>query len=149
MSAVSPSGIVRLSAWYDLVLTAPFASPWTARWVADGLRWLHERGGLFGHALSVDDPHTMLFMNLMGSIVVIWAIVRIRTPTRDLGIADTCGRLAFSAWMLHALFQGASGVTVGLLVLEILWAVVQGIAVLRPFGTSTAEASASVLGARP
>jgi len=149
MSAVSPSGIVRLSAWYDLAVTFPFATPWTARWVAEGLRGVHEWGDLSGHALAVDDPHTMLFMNLMGSIVVIWAIVSIRTPTRDLGIAATCGRLAFSAWMLHALFQGASGVTVGLLVLEILWAVVQGIAVLRPFGTSTAEASASVLGARP
>lgn len=140
------SRVVLASAWYDLIATAPFATPWTARWMVEGLRWLHDWADLPGSALAVDDPHTMLFVNLMGSIVVIWSIVRIRTPTFELGVADTCGRIAFSAWMLRALLHGASGVTLGFFVLEALWTVVQGGAVLRHAWPRTADVHASVLG---
>ncbi len=124
--------VVLASAAYDLVMTAGFATPWTARIALDGIAGLHDRLGLSGTVPDAGDPFTMLFANLLGSIVVVWSVVRLLRPTPFLGAADTVGRLLFSLWFGYALGAGASTILIGFLVLEIGWGVVQGAAVSRP-----------------
>jgi hypothetical protein len=127
-----PTGIVFASALYDFAVTAPFSTPWSARWVEGLLRAAHERWQLPGQPLTLDDPHTLLFANLLGTVVLVWAFVRLRHPSRELGLADTVARGAFAAWMLYALSQGSSALLWGFAVPEVLWAVVQAGAVWWP-----------------
>jgi hypothetical protein len=118
--------VVFASALYDLIVTWPFATPWTARWAMGPLADLHSSLGLAGVPSALGDPMTLLFANLMGSIVVVWSIVRLLTPTVRLGVADTAGRALFSAWMAFAIAHGASPLLAGFLALELAWGLVQG-----------------------
>jgi len=120
------SRVVRASAVYDLAVTAPFATPWTARVVLGWLADLHDRLGLTGSLPDAGDPLMLLFANLLGSLVVIWSVVRIARPTALLGAADTAGRLLFSLWFGYALAQDASTTLLVFLVLEVVWGLVQG-----------------------
>lgn len=121
--------VVLASALYDLVVTAPFATPWTARHALSFFDRLHHQLGLAGAPPVLDGPVALLFANLLGSIVVVWSIVRLAAPTARNGAADTAGRILFSSWMLFALTHEASPVLIGFLVPEVLWGVVQGGAV--------------------
>lgn len=124
--------IVRASALYDLVLTAPFATPWTATFALGALADVHQGLGLDGVAPVADDPFAMLFANLLGSIVSVWSIIRLIHPTPFLGAADAVTRLLFSAGFAWALAGGASAVIAGFLVVEVGWGVLQGLAVWKP-----------------
>lgn len=120
--------IVFASALYDLLVTAAFATPWTAPRAFQALAAVHVRLGLDGPAPRLEGLETMLLANLLGSIVVVWSVVRLLTPTARLGLADTAGRVLFSAWMAYAIAHGASGVFVAFLLGEVTWAIVQGAA---------------------
>lgn len=122
--------VIRASALYDLIVTAAFALPWTAVLVFDGLALAHDAFGLSGIAPSSDDVFAVMFANLMGSIVVVWAVFRLTRTTVSAGVADTVARILFSLGMATALLNGASPLTGVLLVLELGWAVVQGAAIL-------------------
>ncbi|AKU95284.1 hypothetical protein AKJ09_01948 [Labilithrix luteola] len=122
--------VVFASALYDLVVTAPFATPWTATRTIEQLTRVHQALALSG-SFALEGPMSLLFLNLMGSIVVVWSVVRLQTPTARLGAADTVGRILFSSWFAFALAQGASTLLVAFLVLEVTWAMVQGLTVFR------------------
>lgn len=122
--------VVFFSALYDLLVTWPFATPWTASWLSTQLASLHLQLGLTGAPPSLDTPTALLFANLMGSIVTVWSVLRLLRPTAELGAADTAGRVLFSTWMVFALLHGAALVLVPLLVLEVAWGLVQGAVVL-------------------
>lgn len=124
--------VVRASARYDLIVTAPFATPWSARFVLERLADLHDGLGLSGAVPDAGDPFTLLFANLLGSIVLVWSLVRLARPTAFLGAADTAGRLLFSCWFGYALAGDASATVLAFLVLEIGWGLLQGVAVARP-----------------
>ncbi|MET3960765.1 hypothetical protein ABIE44_000699 [Marmoricola sp. OAE513] len=121
--------IVRSSALYDLIVTAGFALPWTATAALTSIVNVHRGLGLHGDLPVLDDPYTLLFANLLGSIVVVWSVVRLLRPEPLLGAADTVGRLLFSTWFAWALAHGASPVLVGFLALEVAWGLLQGVAV--------------------
>ncbi|MER2562579.1 MAG: hypothetical protein ABTQ32_17775 [Myxococcaceae bacterium] len=122
--------VVFFSALYDLLVTWPFATPWTAAWLSSQLQALHLQLDLPGAAPALDSPTALLFANLMGSIVTVWSVLRLLRPTAELGAADTAGRVLFSTWMVFALSHGASPVLLPLLVLEVAWGLVQGAVVL-------------------
>lgn len=122
---------IRRSALYDLIVTLPFATPWTARWLFAELSALHARLGLPGQAPVVTDPIAVLLANLMGSLVVVWSIVRLRAPAIPHGVADTAARAAFSLWMAWALISGASPIIAGFLIAEVGWGIVQARAIHR------------------
>ncbi len=123
--------IVRASAIYDLLVTVPFALPVTATWLFTALHTLHENLGLTGATPDAGAVFTLMFANLMGSVVSVWALFRIARPTLAAGVADTGARVLFSLGMITALAGGASPLVVVMLVLEVAWGVVQGVAVLR------------------
>ena len=98
-ASVAALRTIRRSALYDLIVTLPFATPWTARWLFAGLGALHEALGLPGPRPVLVDAIPVLFANLMGSLVVVWSITRLHAPTLSHGVADTAARGAFALWM--------------------------------------------------
>ncbi|MBX8486900.1 hypothetical protein [Pseudomonas cichorii] len=116
--------VVRASAWYDLIVTAAFATPWTFMALHGMLSTLSQQWGLPGE-LPAFEPMHMLMANLLGSIVCVWAVLRIRNPQPVFGRYDAAGRLLFAAWQGYALIHGASSLLIGILVMELVWAVVQ------------------------
>jgi hypothetical protein len=130
MSLPRAIGVVRASAFYDLVATVGFAFPFTAPLIFTGLGALNDALGLAGATPDPTDPFTVMFANLMGGLVIVWAVFRLARPSREAGAADVVGRLFFSLGMVAALLNGASSLVGVLLVLEVLWAVVQAAAVV-------------------
>ncbi|MBW1600227.1 hypothetical protein [Streptomyces sp. JJ38] len=108
--------LVRASAWYDLVVTAGFATPWTYALVHGVLTSLGEALGVGG--LPQADPMQVLYANLLGSVVVVWALLRIVRPLPVHGLFDGAARALFALWQAYALTQGATGVLWFFLVVE-------------------------------
>ena len=131
MTTASARRVVRASAAYDLVVTVAFALPWTAAGVFSVLGDLHHRLGLGGVTPSPGDVYQVLFAGLMGSVVTVWAAYRVAHPSLAAGAADTVARGLFSLGMAVALAHGASPLVLALLVPEVGWGVVQGVAVTR------------------
>ncbi|WP_296267920.1 hypothetical protein [Pseudomonas sp. UBA6562] len=116
--------LVRASGVYDLLVTLAFATPWTFVLLHGQLLALHQALGLAGEMPTFGPLH-MLMANLMGSIVCVWAWLRIRHPQRRFGRYDAAGRVLFACWQGYALGQGATQLVWGVLVLEMVWAVLQ------------------------
>ncbi len=87
--------LVRFSAIYDLVATAAFATPWTFQVV-------HQTLGLIS-PLPEFQPLHVFFVNLLGSIVVVWSALRIRRPEPILGLFDSFARSLFFLWQIYYL----------------------------------------------
>ncbi|MFJ5232899.1 hypothetical protein ACIQBJ_23750 [Kitasatospora sp. NPDC088391] len=122
--------LVRASAWYDLLVTAPFATPWT---YALAHRALDALGGALGTGgLPPQQPTLTLFANLMGSLVVVWSVLRLRRPSPAHGLYDGAARVLFACWQAYALALGATGLLWGFLVVEAAF----GAAQLRPWWTA-------------
>ncbi len=117
-------GVVRASGWYDLLVSAAFVTPWSLMLLHQLLGQLSRQWGLGGE-LPAFAPLHMLMANLMGSIVCVWSILRIRDPQPQFGRYDAAGRLLFATWQAYALNQGATQLLWGFLVVELAWAVLQ------------------------
>jgi hypothetical protein len=115
--------IVRASALYDLFLTAGFATPWTFALVHGQLSGLNVAMG--GAALPAFTPFHMLFACLMGSIVLVWSVLRILEPTTRLGRFDGTGRFLFSLWMAWCLYVTGEPLLWLFIVPEFAWGVAQ------------------------
>jgi hypothetical protein len=116
--------VVRASGWYDLIITAAFATPWSFMALHGVLSTLSQALNLRGELPPFEATH-MLMANLLGSIVCVWAVLRIRDPQLQFGRYDAVGRLLFAAWQGYALMHGATTLLVGFLILELAWAVLQ------------------------
>jgi hypothetical protein len=117
--------LVQLSALYDLLITFPFAFPKLCELQIDALKQLHERLGLVG---SIPDFHPIhyFFINLMGSLVIVWSALRIKYPEPILGLFDSFSRFMFSGLMLYYLLVfKVTGLLWFCVVPEIAWGVVQ------------------------
>ncbi|MBF8162922.1 hypothetical protein [Ectopseudomonas hydrolytica] len=136
-------GLVRASGWYDLLVTAAFVTPWSFMALHGLLQSLHHGLGLPG-ALPPFEPMHMLLGNLMGSIICVWSVLRIRDPQQAFGRYDAAGRLLFATWQIYALMQGATPLIAIFLFFELAW----GVAQLWPVRTSSSglSASAAMLG---
>ena len=134
--------VVRGSAWYDLIVTAAFATPWSFALLHGALSGLSQALNLPG-ALPAFEPMHMLMANLLGSIVCVWAVLRIRDPQQVFGRYDAAGRFLFSAWQLYALLHGASSLLLVFLVFELAWGVAQVLPVRQPSLASHAPTGAA------
>ncbi|MEO7425019.1 MAG: hypothetical protein ABI036_07520 [Fibrobacteria bacterium] len=117
--------IVRLSAVYDLIVTFPFAFPKLCELQVEFLRRLHAQLHLTG---SIPDffPIHYFFINLMGSLVVVWSNLRIKHPEAVLGLFDSFARILFSGLMIYYLtVYKVTGLLWFLFFPEITWAAVQ------------------------
>lgn len=125
--------VVRASAIYDLVVTAPFATPWTFDLVYRQLNAVNQSLG--GGALPAFTPFHVLFACLLGSVVLIWSALRITDPQQRFGRFDGVARFLFTVWLLWAL--GATGAPLLWLFIvpELLWGMLQWLPV-RPVSSS-------------
>jgi len=115
LSAATYRTIVRTSAAYDLVVTAPFMTPWTLSFTIDLLHHLHTQFGLPGAFPAFEVSH-LLFAGLMGSVVVVWSLTRLRLDLAVLGRYDALARMLFALWQIYAV---ANGVTPLLLIFTV------------------------------
>jgi hypothetical protein len=116
--------IVRASAWYDLLVTWPFATPWTFVWLYASMGALAQALGLPGTVHPLDATHVM-FANLLGSVVVVWSLARVMSPSVRLGRLDGLARFLFAAWQVNAYLSGASAIVLGFTFFELVFGVLQ------------------------
>ena len=116
--------IVRISAAYDLVTVLGFVMPWT---VGPTLALVLAAGGAFGLSAAPPsfDAMQMLFVNLMGSAVLVWAAARFTFPTQAMGRFDALSRALFAIWEIWAVWHGAPAVILGFTVGEIVFGVAE------------------------
>ncbi|WP_414871701.1 hypothetical protein [Pseudomonas sp. IT-347P] len=124
--------VVRGSAWYDLIVTAAFVTPWSFVVLHGFLTALNLPGDL-----PAFQPVHMLMANLLGSVVCVWAVLRIRDPQALYGRYDAVGRFLFAAWMAYALLHGASSILTVFLVFELAWGIAQVLPVRTPSRASS------------
>jgi hypothetical protein len=115
--------VVRASAWYDLVVTAGFATPWT-------YVLLHRALSSLGDALRLGvlppvDPVQTLYANLLGSVVVVWALVRIVKPLPVHAVFDGVARALFATWQAYAITHGAPALVWMFFVVEVGFCIAQ------------------------
>ena len=120
--------IVRASALYDLIVTAPFATPWTFVWLATAFAGLDATLGLPG-SIEIPQGLSLLMGNLMGSVVVVWSVARFRLGLPILGRYDAAARFLFAAWQAYALAGGMSWIILPILFAEIGFGVMQSLPV--------------------
>ncbi|RKH32176.1 hypothetical protein D7Y13_33180 [Corallococcus praedator] len=118
--------IIRGSALYDLVVTLPFATPWTAEVALSLMGQTHEALSLRGEAMPVFTPMHLFFVSLFGVLAVLWAGVRVIQPTAFHGAVDAVGRAVVATWMVLALSQGVTQVLIAFLVMELAGMFAQG-----------------------
>ncbi|MBB3222451.1 hypothetical protein [Pseudoduganella umbonata] len=117
------SRIVRASGIYDLLVTAPFATPWTFALLHGQLSSVNMALG--GAPLPAFTPLHILFACLMGTVVVLWSVLRIGDPQPRFGRYDGAGRFGFSLWMAWTLAQTGMPMLWLFIVPELAWGVVQ------------------------
>jgi hypothetical protein len=115
--------LVRASALYDILVTGALATPWTLPFAHGLMSGLNEQLG--GAPLPAFAPFHMFIAGLLGSIVVVWSLLRLRAPSLLLGRHDGIARFLFSGWMAWTLAQTGAPLLWWLLVPEFLWGVAQ------------------------
>jgi hypothetical protein len=123
LSTITFRRIVRASAIYDLVVTAPFATPWTFALVDVQLNTVNQALG--GAALPAFAPFHVLFACMLGSVVLIWSLLRVTDPQRRFGRYDGMARMLFSTWMIWALHATGQPLLWLFIVPELAWCVAQ------------------------
>jgi len=116
--------IVRASAWYDLLVTWPFATPWTFVWLYGSIAALAQSFGLPGTVHPLDATHVM-FANLLGSVVVVWSLARVLSPSVRLGRLDGIARFLFAAWQINAVLLGATAIVLCFTAVELMFGILQ------------------------
>lgn len=117
--------IVKASAIYDLIVTFPYAFPVLASWNLAFISTLHNK---FSFSGSIPEflPMHLFFVNLLGSLVVVWSVLRIYQPTKLLGLHDSFARFLFSFSMLYYLMlHNVTGILWFFFIPEIAWGIIQ------------------------
>jgi hypothetical protein len=125
--------IVLGSAIYDLLVTAPFATPWSFAYAHAQLDGINQRLG--GGALPAFAPFHVLFACLLGSVVLVWALLRISDPQQRFGRFDGVARLLFSTWMIWTLVVTGAPLLWLFILPEMAWCVAQWLPVRSPPGS--------------
>ncbi|MGB3748646.1 MAG: hypothetical protein WBG85_03080 [Rhodanobacter sp.] len=120
---------MRASAGYDILVTAAFATPWTFAWLH---AWLLQLTAGWPGNLPPFAPMHMLMTNLLGSLVLVWAVLRWRDPQVRFGRYDAAARWLFATWQGYALAQGASAIIALFLIFELGFGLLQSLPVRQP-----------------
>lgn len=117
--------LVRASAIYDVVMTGAFATPWSLLLLREQLSGLNVQLG--GSPLPAFAPFHLLIGCLLGSVVLVWSVLRIADPQPRFGRYDAAARYLFSLWMGWALLVTNQPVLWLFIVPELAWGVVQSL----------------------
>ncbi|QLP97211.1 MAG: hypothetical protein HZY79_07165 [Rhodoblastus sp.] len=91
-------------------------------------------------AIPVYEPTFGIFGNLLGSIVMVWAILRLRSPEVRFGRYDAACRALYTVWMGYALAQGFSPILIGYILPEIVLCAAQALPVREEAPAQSARA---------
>jgi hypothetical protein len=133
LAATTFRKIVLGSAIYDLLVTAPFATPWSFAYAHAQLDGINRQLG--GVALPAFAPFHVLFACLLGSVVLVWALLRISDPQRRFGRFDGVARLLFSTWMIWTLTVTGAPLLWLFIVPEMAFCLAQWLPVRSPPGS--------------
>ncbi|HEU4776251.1 MAG TPA: hypothetical protein VFS95_05455 [Telluria sp.] len=130
LSSTTYRRIVFGSALYDLLVTAPFATPWSFAAARSQLSAINVWLG--GVALPAFAPFHVLFVCLLGSVVLVWSALRLADPQLRFGRYDGAARMLFASWMAWALVQTGAPLLWLFIVPEFCWGVAQCLPVTAP-----------------
>ncbi|ROV58964.1 hypothetical protein EGH82_15900 [Vibrio ponticus] len=117
--------IIRASGIYDIIMMLPFAIPGVSGVVIDLIYQAHYGFELAGTVPSFS-PFHLMFVNLMASISIVWAVIRVANPIALYAWYDTATRVVIALLMLVYLFgYGVTPMIWLFVVAEIAWAVLQ------------------------
>lgn len=136
-------GIVKASAWYDLLIILPFVTPWTLDYLYALLQHQHQYWQFQGQFHSLNTMH-YLFANLLGSIVLVWSLFRILHPQVLLGRYDAISRWLFSCWQIYAWLHGVSSLILLFTFFEIAFGIAQSLPVRTAAAVSPRAAQSFV-----
>lgn len=117
--------IVRASAIYDVLMTFGFAFPVLVVMNINAISGIHTQLSFSG---SIPEflPLHLFFVNLMGSLVLVWSALRIAKPEPIFGLYDSIARFLFSFNMFfYLLTYDVTGVLWLFFVPEFIWGLVQ------------------------
>ena len=117
--------LVRASAIYDVLMTGAFATPWTLLLLRDQLSDINVQLG--GSPLPAFAPFHLLIGCLLGSVVLVWSVLRIVDPQPRFGRYDAAARYLFSLWMGWALLVTGEPVLWLFIVPELAWGLAQSL----------------------
>ena len=117
--------LVRASAVYDVLMTGAFATPWSLLLLREQLSTVNVRLG--GAPLPVFEPFHLLTGCLLGSVVLVWSVLRIVDPQPRFGRYDAAARYLFSLWMGWALLVTGEPVLWLFIVPELAWGLAQSL----------------------
>jgi hypothetical protein len=115
--------VVRASAWYDLVVTALFATPWTFQLLHGAVSSFNQLLG--GAPLPAFGPFQTMIASMMGTVVLLWSVLRLLEPSVRLGRFDGTGRFLFAGWMAWALLATGAPILWIMVIPEFTWGVIQ------------------------
>ncbi len=116
-------GILLAGAAFDFLFSVPVALPPVAAGYID---WLHAVNASLGDPLAKPEfgPIELIFANMFGAVMCIWAIGRVLQPSADLAFYDMWIRLAItSIFASYALTGTAPVVMYFFMLLDIVLAV--------------------------
>lgn len=122
--------IVFGSALYDVIVTAPFATPWSFATAHAQLSAINQTLG--AAPLPEFTPFHILFACLLGSVVLVWAALRLRDPQPRYGRYDAVARLLFTTWMIWTLTATGAPLLWLFILPEFVWGVAQLLPVRSP-----------------
>ncbi len=115
--------VVRASAVYDILLTGPFATPWSFAWLHGALSAMNQQLG--GAPLPAFAAFHVLIACLLGSVVLVWSALRLSDPQQRFGRFDGAARMLFFTWMTWALLNTGAPLLWLFMVPELAWGVAQ------------------------
>lgn len=116
--------IIRAGATYDFIASVGFAPPFAAATLAT-LRHMHTALRM-GGSIPAFTVQQLLFTNLMGIVIILWALLRLIKPLPYYGFVDALARVVYATTMLYYIVVlHVSTVLAGFACLEILWATLQ------------------------
>lgn len=105
-------------AWFDLWVTTPLALPFFAEIYVSLIYYAHFQLG-FGGTVPGFAPFHWMFINIMGVLAVLWALIRLRLPIREFALADAYARLVVAALIVYWIWLGATPVMSAFVLTEI------------------------------
>lgn len=135
--------VVRASAIYDVLMIVPFTTPWTFLLMREHLNALNLALG--GAPLPVFGPFHLLISSLLGSVVMVWSVLRMLDPQPRFGRYDAVARYLFSTWMAWALLVTGQPLLWLFLVPELAFGLAQSLPLRRSEGGLEGQARESLL----
>jgi len=110
---------------YDILILLPFAIPGVVELIFTFINKIHDNFALTG-TLPEFTPFHFMFVNIMATISIVWAVIRIRSPIHLYACYDTVARLLIAVNMLiYLLYYDISQIIWLFFVAEVSWAILQ------------------------